>query len=324
MRTFFSKKKDRSLSTDVVDKAGQVLLDQSFIDTKKPIRRGFLILVLGFGGFILFASLAPIDSGVPTVGNLTVESSQKVIQHLTGGIVEEVRVRDGDLVKKDQVLIKIQPNITMAQVGIYRAQANYLSSKLHAVSELVKDGYFPRMEYLELQRQALEAEEKLKIAKEELDRVEIRSPIDGYVLGLAISTVGGVITPGGKIMNIVPQNDSLVVEAIVPQNLVDKVLVGLRADVRFAALNQRITPVVEGQVVWVSADKISDPNQASSVTGHYIVRIALNPEAFEMLSSYQLRAGIPVDVVIKTGSRTFMSYLIRPLFDRVALSMKEM
>jgi HlyD family type I secretion membrane fusion protein len=252
-----------------------------------------------------------------------VESHQKTIQHLSGGVIQDILVKEGDQVKENQVLIKMVSTTSDAQVGILKHQAEQLNTKLRSVKPLVTEGYFPKLEYLDLQRQAQEAGLRLKVAQEELERTEVRAPMAGSVMGLSAVTVGGVVAPGGRLMSVIPEGDALVVEVVVPPHLIDKMVKGLEADIRFSALNQRTTPVVQGQVVWVSADRFTNPNAPNPTEGYFTARVSLNPDAMAKIGHQDLKAGMPVDVIIKTGSRTFMSYLLKPFFDRAALSLKE-
>lgn len=323
MKSLINKFKQAS-KQEVLDISGNVLPHDALSDTAGPIRKGFWIIGVGFGFFILWASLAPIDAGTPSVGTLVVESHQKTIQHLSGGVIQEILVKEGDTVKENQVLIKMVSTTSDAQVGIYKHQADQLNTKLRLVKPMVDEGYFPKLEYLDLQRQAQEATLRLKVAQEELERTEVRAPMAGSVMGLAAVTVGGVVAPGGRLMSVIPEGDALVVEVIVPPHLIDKVTKGLEADIRFSALNQRTTPVVQGQVVWVSADRFTNQNANNPSEGYFTARVNLNADAMAKIGHQELKAGMPVDVIIKTGSRTFMSYLLKPFFDRAALSLKEM
>jgi len=171
-----------------------------------------------------------------------------------------------------------------------------------------------------------EATLKLKIAQAELDRTEIKSPIPGSVISLNI-TKGAVVSPGVKLMEIVPSEELLVVEAKIMPQLIDRIHKGLQAQVRFTALNQRTTPVVYGEVEWVSADKIPTTDQMTmrqvQGDGYYTAKIRINPDELKKLGDQQLTPGMPADVIIKTGRRTFMSYLLKPFTDRAALSLQE-
>lgn len=383
-------------------------------DPAKPARLGLLILLIGFGGFLLWALLAPLDSGVPAGGVISVESQRKTVQHLSGGIVEKIAVREGDEVKAGQTLVVLNSTQARANLGIIRAQylgaravenrlmAEYLNREsiqfdkdllearrdpqvaeildvqaklfatrrasqhkeaavlresaaalepqLQGMRDLAKEGYVPRNKMLdterahaeirlrilqqeqeyrkqvetqlgEAQKEASAQHDRLLAAQEELARTEIKAPVDGYVVALSVHTVGGIVAPGGHILDLVPRGEPLIVEAQVPVHLIDHVKVGIDADLRFSAFNQKTTPVIQGKVSTVSADRLTDP---ATRMPYYLVRIAVSPEEMKKLGSHNhVVPGMPVEVIVKGESRTLMNYLLKPLADRVATSLKE-
>ena len=132
-------------------------------------------------------------------------------------------------------------------------------------------------------------------------------------LGLKTSTVGGVISAGQVLMEILPQGGQLIVEAKVPTGSIDKVRQGLPADVRFSAFNQNTTPVVPGVVRLVGADKLTEQNGAE----YYLAQVETTPEGLRLLGENRIQAGMPAEIVVKVGDRSFMSYLVKPLTDRI-------
>lgn len=150
----------------------------------------------------------------------------------------------------------------------------------------------------------------------------IRAPVSGTVVGLKAHTVGGVITSGQVLMEIVPAEQTLIAEVAVPPRLIDKVAVGLETDMRFSAFNQHTTPVIPGVVRLVGADRLP-PQPPQFPEEYFLSQIEVTPEGLAMLSDKNIVPGMPVEVVIKTGERSFMSYLLKPLSDRVARSFKE-
>lgn len=291
------------------------------VDPQPAIRLGWLILIFGFGSFMLWAFIANLDEGIPSVGTVVVDSKRKTVQHQTGGVVESILVKDGDKVQKDQVLIRLVGTQSKANLDINKNQADMLKAQLDALAPLVELNYYPKNQYLDIKRQYDDAIARTRVAQEESDRTEIRAPVAGSVMGLANNTVGGVLGPGAKVLEIIPDNDELVVEAQIAPHLIDKIHAGLEADVRFSALNQRTTPVLSGKVLWVSADKTQDPSRPE--ISYFTARIDLSDNTLLALKGESLVPGMPADVIIKTGSRSFWSYLTKPLFDRAALSMKE-
>jgi len=165
------------------------------------------------------------------------------------------------------------------------------------------------------QRQAADAREKHVGTLDDLERVVLRAPVAGTVVGLSVFTVGGVIQPGQKLMDIVPKGQELVVEAQIPTHLIDSVRTGLTADVRFTALDRTVAPSVEGKLIYVSADRVTEPNKPE-VT-YYIGRVSIPPESMLKLKDHVLQPGMPAEVVIKTRERSLLGYLVKPLLNRM-------
>ena len=169
----------------------------------------------------------------------------------------------------------------------------------------------------EAQDKEAELVEKSIAAADLLRRVDLRSPTNGIVHQLSAHTIGGVITPGEVIMEIVPESDELQIEAKLPPQDVDHVHRGQQTYIRFSAFNQRITPQLEGVVSYVSAD-LSRDRQPNANAAYYTVRVTLPPSERHRLGSIQLVSGMPVEVFLQTGSRTMMSYLLKPITDQLS------
>jgi membrane fusion protein, type I secretion system len=169
----------------------------------------------------------------------------------------------------------------------------------------------------EAQDKEAELFEKTIAARDLLKRVDLRAPTNGIVHQLSVHTIGGVITPGEVVMEIVPESDELQIEAKLPPQDVDHVHPGQRTYVRFSAFNQRTTPQLEGVVSYVSAD-LSHDRQGNTNAGYYTVRVSLPASERRRLGNLQLVSGMPVEVFLQTGSRTMMSYLLKPITDQLS------
>lgn len=165
-----------------------------------------------------------------------------------------------------------------------------------------------------------ELSERKIAATDQLNRIDIRAPQSGRVHQLAVHTIGGVISPGEPIMLIVPDNDTLAVEVKISPRDIEQVYVGQSAFMRFAALNQRTTPEIEGDVSLVSADLTQDQRTGAA---YYTVRVSLKPQEVERLGGAKLVPGMPVDVFIQTPGRTALAYLIKPLREQAERAFKE-
>jgi protease secretion system membrane fusion protein len=139
---------------------------------------------------------------------------------------------------------------------------------------------------------------------------------------LTVFTNGGVVGPGAKLMDVVPTNDALVVEAQMPVNLVDKVHAGLPVELIFSAFNSNKTPHIPGVVLQVSADRFIDEHNGAP---YFKVKAKVTPAGAKLIAEQKLdiRSGMPVELFVKTGERTMMSYLMKPVFDRSKSSMTE-
>jgi protease secretion system membrane fusion protein len=162
--------------------------------------------------------------------------------------------------------------------------------------------------------------DKLLALEGDLERTEITAPVSGQVVGLSVQTVGAVIQSGQKLLDIVPKDESLVLDVRIALHLIDKVYPSLNTDVRFSTFAHSPQLVVQGQVRSVSKDLITDPQ--SGVT-FYLARVVLTNEGMGNLQGRRLQPGMPAEVVIKTGERSMLTYLIHPLTKRFAASMKE-
>jgi protease secretion system membrane fusion protein len=425
-------------------------------DARKPARIGLAVLLLGFGGFLAWAAFAPLDEGVVAPGSVSIDTRRKPVQHLSGGIVREVLVREGEQVREGQPLLRLDAGVARAnyeasrqrylglravqtrllaeqggraaiqwppelqeaaakdplirqqmdnqqqlmasrraalaaevqgmqegirgQEGLIQSyqqmlegrqgQRALLQDELKNTRELVREGYTPRNRQLELERMVAESTtaqaelqgnmvrarqgiselrqrvvqrqqeyrkdveqqladasreviaeaEKFRAVESELARTEIRAPATGQVVGLAMQTVGGVVQAGQRLMDIVPGNEPLLLEARVPPQFIDRVRPGLPVDIRFSAFAHSPQLVVQGQVSSISGDLIVE-NQ--NTPPYYLARVGVTPEGLRKLGARQMQPGMPAEVVFRTGERSLLTYLLHPLTKRVAASMKE-
>lgn len=172
----------------------------------------------------------------------------------------------------------------------------------------------------DIQRETTSLAERLRSVDYQVDNTVIRSPIDGIVLGLNIATVGGVIQPGAPIMDVVPDKEPLQVDAQVPVQAIDKMVPGLPVDIAFPAFNHAQTPNIPGRVLTVAADRLVDE---ASKQPYYLAQVEVTAEGMKLLGPNNIRAGMPATVTIKTGERSLMSYLMKPLLSRVGNAFKE-
>lgn len=413
------------------------------------------ILIVTLGGFGAWAYLAPLSSAAIAPGVIIVESKRKPIQHLEGGIVQQVHVSDGDFVQKGQALITLRP--TKAQASLLRLRAQwqsdlarlnrlqselanhpeiqfdmrllslgsdpnvkslletqnnlftkrqslksgesevleqkveqskldlqgfqqryyagtrslkYLEEQVQMHQKLLLSGNTSKSRLLDLQRERSQlqgdvadlkarigrskrtiAEAKLELinadytyaktlgeeiqdlerklnetreamvnAQDVLTRVEIVAPQSGIVVGLNIVSENAIVPPGETLMELVPQEDELIVEALVKPEDIEALRVGLDTQVRLTAYSFRKTPPINGKLIHISADRISDQATGSSA---YLARVSLNKAELKALETISLYPGMPAEVMILLEQQTPLEYLLNPLSVSAYKAMRE-
>ena len=423
---------------------GKVALWSSSPFSLRLILLGLAIIAAFLGAFSTWALLAPLESAVRAPGVVAVDTSVKTIQHLEGGIVEEILIREGQQVRSGDVLIRLRRQITTAtlnqveaeyyvaratearlvaerdnapgikipaeitskmgnevvrdavagqqsifesrrklidqrrtiitqtiealgieitglegQVVSSRKQLTLIDEELRDANKLLSQGLTNKPRVLALERtkaeiegqignymasigvarqrmseaqlkiaeldasvakdvveslervraQAYEAGQKLSAAEDVLHRTEIRSPTDGIVVGLKVHTIGGVISAGQALLDIVPINDKLVVWASIDPKDIDEVKPGLPATIWLWALNHRHQAAIEGRLQNVSADRLIDSKTGAP---YYLARVELDTKSDEA-RQVVIQPGMSADVMVRTGARTFWEYISAPL-----------
>jgi protease secretion system membrane fusion protein len=323
---------------------------------------GMQILVWGFGGLILWACFAPLDKGVSAPGYVITDSNRKAVQPAFNGIIEEIMVREGQAVKAGEVLVKLNPTNALAQSNATRQsiqglelqvkglrdsiiqkkqQQKSLDEQLKGVRELVAQGYMARNRMLELDRsylqlsssiledegnllkidrQIAELQERLGPFDFDLVNTELKSPVDGQVVNIKVFTKGGFVGVGTVLMEVIPIHESLIIEAQLPVHLVDRVYPNLPVEMLFTAFNANRTPHIPGLVISVGADRLQEEKTG---VPYYKVQVRATPEGARMLGNLKIRPGMPVEIFVKLGEQTLMTYLLKPVFDRMHSAMRE-
>ncbi|WP_259779832.1 HlyD family type I secretion periplasmic adaptor subunit [Aestuariispira ectoiniformans] len=175
------------------------------------------------------------------------------------------------------------------------------------------------------QQLVAETKEKMLATEDVLTRVDIRAPAPGVVVGLQVHTEGAVISPGQTLMEIVPESDKLIVETRIKPQDIDSVHPGLPAEVRLSAYDRRTTPPIDGEVFYVSADRVQGEQSpgvggeerrrdtSSEPASYYTARITLDPESLAAAGDLSLYPGMPADVMVVTGKRTLLDYILTPV-----------
>jgi protease secretion system membrane fusion protein len=331
-------------------------------DESYHIWLGWKIIIWGFGALVLWACFAPIDKGVTAPGYVISDSNRKTIQSVSSGVVEEIYVKEGESIEAGQLLVKLnevnaqsQTNATKETIEGLVAQSNGLESaitqkrkqdqillkQISGMRDLVDEGYLAKNKLSEIERlqlqikasiledegnllrirkQVAELKEKLNPYEFDLSNTEIRSPVKGQVVNLLIFTKGGVVGPGSKLMDIAPSDESMLIDAQLPVHLIDKVRVGLPVEMMFTAFNINRTPHIPGVIVSVSGDRIVEEKTGNP---YYKIQAKVDAEGQALLGRLKIHPGMPVELFIKTGERSLMSYLLKPILDRTHSALRE-
>jgi HlyD family type I secretion membrane fusion protein len=203
--------------------------------------------------------------------------------------------------------------IARAEQRIGETELEIIDLENRLLNEVVSD-------LKETQADLTELTQHLKAAEDVLVRTEVRAPVGGTVVGLEAHTVGGVVSPGQKILDIVPQGDDLELEVQVDPNDIDVVDEGLSAQIVLTAYPRRTTPTLAGRVTRVSADSFSDPRTGRT---YFLARVMVEPAELERLEEVDLFPGMPAEVMIKTGQQTALDYLLAPLTKSLRRAFRE-
>ena len=418
---------------------------------------GLSLLAFTFGGFGFWAFKAPLAAAVISQGSFVATGSNKIVQHLEGGIIKEILVEEGQDVEAGQPLLlldetsalaterelflrqvrleamearilaeydqkdalvypihleklrsdfniasmldgqeivfdaatrQLQNDVNLLQQSIngLRERAQGYEQQLHATKiqleiliedseakeALLNKGLIRRTEYNTLRRAMAEATgqigrlvseiketqalsmryesqieqtinerqaaalDELQVVQSELEsvreqtrkaqgilhRAEIVAPVSGTVVRLHYHTAGGVIESGKAILEILPTGEPLIIEVQIPRTEIDVVRKGQEATVRLTALNQRTTPILEGQVYYVSADAILD--RANDVSQEiYVARVSVSPKELDRVRGFTPTPGMPAEIMITTQDRTFIQYLMKPVTDSMIRAFRE-
>lgn len=430
-----------------------------------PTLLGFSLLLVMGCGFGAWATLAPLASAVVAAGSFVATGQNKQVQHLEGGIIREMLVKEGDAVQSNQPLLRLDDTAVKAKLrrlvlrkyrllatsarleaeihsaetfsvpaalaeeasdpvvmSVIRSQERELAAwqaslaaqekvlkkeiaglqesilgyqsqvvsnqarnalfdeEIKSKSSLLEQQLIRKSEVLALQRSQAslsgefgellgrigDAKERIARAEQQIvqlrsaaiqkateelrgtetelddiqeqilagrdvvDRTEVRAPVRGIVVKLNQHTPGGVIAPGGVILELLPINDELIIEGRINPTEISHVKEGQDALVRLSSLNQRLTPMIQGKVIYLSADIVPDQNarrgSEPDTTRHdsFIVRVQLDErDLAEKIENFSPTPGMPADIFIQTGQRTFFNYLMRPILDSFSRAFRE-
>lgn len=204
---------------------------------------------------------------------------------------------------------RIESDISEMQISLARANQSILESMLKKIEAEASEKRQIEQALRSFTAEAYKLQQQLAVAEDKLNRTQIKTYTDGEVVGLKVHTVGGVINAGEALLDIVPSDDELIVETTIDLKDIDQVKSGITALVEITSLNHRFQKPIEGRVKWVSADSLLDPNSGRS---YYKARIELDKQSLKQ-QEVILQPGMGAEVMIRTGKRTPMEYLMKPI-----------
>lgn len=239
-------------------------------------------------------------------------SEQKLIErHVLLDVQGKVAAMNGQLGEIAAQVVQTLEEITKRQLEITNLEHERVNRNAAEMKEA-------------LDRRA-SLKEELRRLGNQAERAEIKSPISGVVHNLQYNTIGGVVSPGQPIMQIVPDTDDLIIEARLNSNNIDVVYVGQKAKIMFTAFKARFHPRIEGVVTYISPD-VSEPSgpQAGMAQPYYTVHIAVSEEQLAKFNrDIKLTPGMPAVAFIVTGSRTFTEYFLAPIIQSTYRTFRE-
>ncbi|GLQ17214.1 HlyD family type I secretion periplasmic adaptor subunit [Maritalea porphyrae] len=249
-----------------------------------------------------------------------VEILSKQLERLRDGVAKEI-VPENVLSAREEEFVSVKANVGKIETELAKVGKSIGETKLQIIQTEQQFKERANAEFKEVNAQIQELRENLKVAEEVVDRLDVRAPVSGSVQNIKIHTAGGVVRPGEKMMEIVPINDQLVINARVSPIDIDNVHPGLRTEVRFVAFQSRFLPIVLGTVESVSRDVIVPED--GRTPEYFLAQIDVIEDMVPEEVQGRLRAGMPADVIITTGERSVIDYLVAPMADAIAKSMRE-
>ena len=240
------------------------------------------------------------------------------------------RMRDGEsrgliqgnvLSQREDEMIEIEANLGQVISDIAQARASIGETELQILQLAQEYRQRANTELEQIRAEISELLERRTVAADVLNRTEIRAPGSGSIQNLKVHTVGSVVRPGDILMELVPEDEELVINARVSPIDKDNVAPGLLTEVRFTAFKTKLTPIMLGSVESVSGDVITPENPNDPP--YFLARVTVDENDIPEEIRDRITAGMPADVIITTGERTVANFIVSPLMDAVRKSMIE-
>jgi epimerase transport system membrane fusion protein len=243
------------------------------------------------------------------------EELSDVSELLSQGFSDKNRLRDleRNIARLNGESADLLANIASTEVQVGETRLQILQEEKEFQNAVVT-------ELSEVQTDLNDSTERVNALRDTVSRTLVRAPDSGIVNGLQVHTIGGVISPGMRIVDIVPAEDDLIIEVQVSPNDIDRVAIGQEANIRFSTFGTSSVPSIFGKVINISADSFTDQTNGFS---YYLARVEVTPKSLEDLGELALMPGMPAEVFIATGSRTLLEYLFKPFSNAVARGLRE-
>ena len=350
---------------------------QAPTDTRLDTRIAMLVIARTFGGFLAWGLFAELDAGAIAVGEVIPVGRVRTIQHLEGGMIKAIRVRDGDRVNEGDELIVLDDTEVRAVIDIADRDQQGFKARLVDVNreidgwasrsvslgrlaanadeerkinhDLYEKNFISRPRLLQLESQKAQADvvigenaaelararqkrseleaaeaavgERRSVAQQRLERTRILATQDGIVNNLKYATLGGVIPPGGVVLDIVPDSEELVIEAKILPDDIDVVYPGLESRVKLTAYKARSHITLKGKVITVSGTTFRD--ELSQGQPYYKARIEIGVEELKKTDRGMLTPGMLAEVSVVSGRRSVLRYLFDPIIDSFGRAFRE-
>ena len=269
------------------DRAGEVSVLEQQIAQSQERKKGLELILASH-----FSVLASLD-----------EEIEDLLTLLDEGYVDKQRVRELQRAKNTSLadIANVEANIAALEISIGETRLKILQFDKRFKTEIVN-------EIKETQQELYNREQQHSTISDQVRRATLRAPVAGVILGLNKTTIGAVVSPGEKLMEIVPDIESLIVEARISPMDIDRVTIGQEAEIRFAVFKDAY--LVSGSLSKLSPDRLID--QDTSIP-FYAAEVSILREDLKLLGGMKLVPGMPAEVLIKTGNRTMLGYLTSPL-----------
>ncbi len=235
-------------------------------------------------------------------------------------LVEEGYAPRARLLEQERILADIAAATSEAQANAARGTSSGAEIRLRILQRRQEFLREVEAQIAEARREVANLRSRMKTAAEDLDRTVVRAPVSGQVIALQPHTIGAAIAPGARLLEIVPEGDALLLDVHVAPHLVSRIRAGLETDVRLPAFPEDPQLVITGKVESVSADRHVDPVSGQP---YYLARVTVTADGQARLGARRLQPGMPVEVVIRTGERSFLTYLLHPFLQRMFSSFRE-